>query len=60
MLGNVQRQRRLSHRRPRRQDEQFAFPQTARHLVELQIAGADALNALAGVQERIDAAFVLR
>ena len=58
VLRDVQRQRGLSHRRPRRQDEQVAAVQPAGHFVELGEAGADALDALAGIEEGVDAALV--
>ena len=56
VLRDVQRQRRLAHRRPRRQDEQFAAVQPAGHFIELREAGAQAADALAGIEKRVDAA----
>ena len=35
VLGDVQRERRLAHRRPRRQDQHLPALQAAEHLVEL-------------------------
>ena len=57
--ADIQRQRRLAHRRPRRQNDQFARVQAARHLVQLGETGADALDPLAGIEKRIEAAFVV-
>ena len=59
VLRDVQRQRGLAHGRPRRQDEQIAAVQAAGHLVELGESGADALDALAGIEEGVDAALVV-
>ena len=58
VLRDVQRERGLSHGGARGEDEQIAAVQAAGHLVELGEAGADALDALAGVEEGVDAAFV--
>src|SRR5689334_5291013 len=55
VLRNVQRQRRLAHRRTRRQDQQLAAVQAARHFIELGEAGAETAHALAGIQKRVDA-----
>ena len=59
MLGDVQGQRRLSHGRPRSQDDQLAGVQTARHFIELGEPGADPLDPLAGIEERVQAALIL-
>ena len=60
VLRDIQRKRSFAHGRPRGQDEQFAFAQAARHFIELQKSRADAFDALAGVEERVDAAFEIR
>ena len=59
VLRDVQRQRRLAHGRPRGQNHQFAFVQPAGHFIQLQEAGAEALDALAGIEKGVDAAFEL-
>ena len=56
---DVQRQRRLAHGRTRRQDDQFARVQAAGHLVQLREARADTLDALARIEERVEAALVV-
>ncbi len=48
----------FAHGRARGEDEEVAAVHAAGHLVELGEAGADALDALAGVEEGVDAAFV--
>ena len=58
VLGDVQCKSRLPHRRPRRHNEQIARMQPARVLIELQKAGADALDALRRVEKRVDPAVV--
>ena len=58
MVRDIQRQRRFPHRRPRRQDEQFAFAQTARHFIETRKARTDALDALIDIEKGVDAAFI--
>ena len=58
MLRDVQRQRRLAHGRPCGENNQFALAQAAGHLIEFQKAGTDAFDALAGIEEGIDAALV--
>ncbi len=58
MLRDVQGQRRLSHRRPGRQDDQLAAMQPAAHLVELGIARADSLDALTRIEERVQPALI--
>ena len=54
VLRDVQRQRRLAHRRPRGQDEQLAAVQPAGHFIESLEAGADSADALAGIEKRAD------
>ena len=44
---------------PPGQDEQVAAVQAAGHFVELGEAGADSLDALAGIEKGVDAAFVV-
>src|SRR5579884_1642308 len=53
MLRHVQRECGLAHRRPGRQDEQFAGMKATRHLIELRKTGADSLNAFARIEESI-------
>ena len=59
MLRDVQRQRRFSHGGPRGQNHQLAFMQAAGHFVQLQEAGAEAFDALAGIEKGVDAALEL-
>ena len=59
VLRDVQRQRRLPHRRTRRQDNQLSRMEPPGHLVQLHEPGADPLDPLAGVQEGVDPALVL-
>ena len=56
VLRDVQRQRRLSHGRPRGQNEQLAAVQPAGHFIELREPRAQAADALAGIEKRPDAA----
>ena len=56
MLRDVERQRGLAHGRPRSQNDQFAFVQAAGHFIQLQEAGAQALDALARIEKGVDAA----
>jgi hypothetical protein len=58
VLGDVERERGLAHGGPGGHDAEVAGVQAAGHFIELGEAGADALDALAGVEEGIDAAFV--
>ena len=46
VLGNVQRERRLAHRRTRRNDDQVALLQTRRHVIELAEAGRETRDGL--------------
>src|SRR5690348_2676725 len=56
VLSHVQRQRRLPNGRPRGKNHQLAAVQPAGHFIELQKSRADALDALAGIEKRVDAA----
>ena len=58
VLGDIQGQGGLPHGRPRRQDDQLAGVHPAGHLVQLAEAGADALDPLARIEERVQAALV--
>ena len=57
MVRDVQRERRFAHRGPRGEDDQLAFVHARRHLIELVETRADALDALAGIEKDVDAAF---
>ena len=59
VLRDIEGQRRLPHRGPRRQNDQLARMQPAGHLVELGVTGANALYALAGIEKSVEAALVL-
>src|SRR5258708_791264 len=59
VLRDIDRQRRFPHRRAGCDDDQLAGVQTAGHLVHFDEAGADALDALAGIEKGVDAAFEL-
>ena len=59
VLRDVQREGGLSHGGARGQDEQVAAVHAAVSFVELQEAGADAFDALAGIEEGADAALVV-
>ena len=58
MPGHIQSQRSLPHGGARRKNNQFAAVQSPGHFIEFCKAGADALDALAGVEEGVDAALV--
>ena len=58
MLGDVQGERGFAHGGPRGDDAKIAAVHAAGHFVELGEAGADALDALAGVEEGADAALI--
>src|ERR1035438_5184511 len=59
MLGDVEGQRGLAHGGACGHDLEIAAVEAAGELVELGEAGADSLDALAGVEEGVDAAFVV-
>ena len=56
VMGDVERERGLAHRRTRRQNQQLAGVQPARHLVQFREASADAFDALAWIEKSVDAA----
>ena len=59
VLGDVEGEGGLAHGGARGEDEEFAAVQAAGHFIELGEAGADALDALAGIEKGVDAAFEL-
>ena len=60
VVRDVQGERRLAHGGTRGEDDQFAFVHAGGHLIELVEARADSLDALAGIEKDVDAAFVIR
>ena len=54
VLGDVQHEARLAHRRPRRDDDQVAALEAARHRVEIDEAGGDAGDQLLLFEEQLD------
>jgi hypothetical protein len=57
--GDVERERGFAHRRTSGEDDEFAGVEAAGHFVELGKAGADAFDALAGIEEGVESAFVI-
>ena len=57
--ADIQRQRGLSHRRTRRENDQFARVQAAGHFIQLREAGADALDPLARIEKSVEAALIV-
>ena len=55
VLRDVERERRLSHRRTRRDDDEVRRLEARRHLVEIAEAARDAGDRLAAALERLDA-----
>ena len=59
MPADIQRQRGLAHRWPRRQNNQLARMQAAGHFVQLGKSCADALDPFTRIQKRVEAALVV-
>jgi hypothetical protein len=59
VLRDIEGERCLSHGGAGGDDDQIAAVHATGHFVELGEAGADALDALAGIEEGGDAAFVV-
>ena len=55
VLGDVQRQRRLPHRRPRRKNDQLGWLQPGRFVVESGVAGGQARDAAAFAENFLEA-----
>ena len=54
VLGDVQHEARLAHRRTRRDDDEVAGLQAARHLIEVGEAGGDAGDQLLRLEQLLD------